>query len=121
MEEDLTGYPENIIKFAKDPKHFGRMTASTSAACIKGPCGDEMEVYLVIKDRMIEDIKFYTKGCIATVVCGSAIAQLASGRSVDEALGISPKQVIGVLSGLPEDHCHCSVLAVSTLHRAIAD
>ncbi|MBL7068321.1 MAG: iron-sulfur cluster assembly scaffold protein [Candidatus Omnitrophica bacterium] len=121
MEEDLTSYPENIIKFAKDPKHFGRMTDPTSAACIKGPCGDEMEVYLVISDRVIKNIKFYTKGCIATVVCGSAVAQLASGRSVDEALGISPKQVIDMLNGLPEDRCHCSILAVSTLHRAIAD
>ena len=62
MEEDLVVYPEHIIALAKNPKHFGRMNDPTSAASIKGPCGDEMEFYLVIKDRIIEDIKFYTKG-----------------------------------------------------------
>jgi len=121
MEENLAIYPEDIVALAKNTQHFGRMNDPTSAASIKGPCGDEMEFYLVIKDKIIEDIKFYTKGCIATKVCGAMTAQLASGKSINEALGVSPKKVIEALSGLPEDHCHCSILAVSTLYRAIAD
>ncbi|MFH1594308.1 MAG: iron-sulfur cluster assembly scaffold protein [Candidatus Omnitrophota bacterium] len=121
MEEDLVAYPEHIIALAKDSTHFGRMNDPTSAAIIKGPCGDEMEFYLVIKDRIIEDIKFYTKGCLATIVCGSMTAQLALGKSIDEVLGISPKEVVDALSGLSEDHCHCSILAVSAIYRAIAD
>lgn len=121
MEEDLIAYPEQIVALAKNPKHFGRMNDSTSAASIKGACGDEMEFYLVIKDKVIEEVKFYTKGCIATIVCGSMTAQLASGKPINKALGISPKKIIEALSGLPEDHCHCSILAVSALYRAIAD
>ena len=121
MEENIVNYPEHIVELAKNPKHFGRMNDPTSGAYIKGPCGDEMEFYLVIKNRVIEEVKFYTEGCIATVVCGSLTAQLALGKSIDEALGISPKKVIEALNGLPEDHCHCSILAVSTLYRAIAD
>ena len=76
---------------------------------------------LVIKDKIIEEVKFYTKGCIATIVCGSMTAQLALGKTIDEALGISPREVIEGLSVLSEDHGHCSILAVSTLHRAIAN
>ena len=121
MEEDLIAYPEHIIALAKNPKHFGRMNDPTSAASIKGPCGDEMEFYLVIKDGIIEDVKFYAKGCIATIVCGSMTAQLALGKSIDEILGISPGEVINALSALSEDHGHCSILAVSALYRAIAD
>lgn len=120
MEENLVIYPEHMISLAKHPKYFGRMNDPTSSAFIKGPCGDEMEFCLVINDRIIEDVKFYTNGCIATVVCGSMTAQLAFGKSVDEALGISPKEIINKLDGLPKDHCHCSILAVSTLYRAIA-
>ena len=94
MEENLVIYPEHIVSLAKHPKYFGRMSASTSSAFIKGPCGDEMEFYLVINDRVIEDVKFYTKGCIATVVCGSMTEQLSLVKSIDEALGISPKEII---------------------------
>ncbi len=121
MGEDLTVYPEQLVTLAKNPKYFGRMNDPTSAAFIKGPCGDEMEFYLIIKDRVIEEVRFYTVGCIATIVCGSVTAGLVSGKTIDEALAISPREVIEVLNGLPEDHCHCSILAVSTLHRAIAD
>ena len=121
MEENIVNYPEHIVELAKNPKHFGRMNDPASGAYIKGPCGDEMEFYLVIKNRVIEEVKFYTEGCIATVVCGSLTAQLALGKSIDDALGISPKKVIETLNGLPEDHCHCSILAVGALYRAIAD
>lgn len=119
--DDLSAYPEHIIALAKNQKHFGRMNEPTSRACIKGPCGEEIEFYLFIKNRVIEEIKFYTEGCIATVVCGSMTAQLALGKSIDEALGISPKEVIESLNGLPKEHCHCSILAVSTLYRATVD
>ena len=120
FRDDISGYPDALIDIARNPENFGRMNNPTSAASIKGPCGDEMEFYLVIKDKIIEEVKFYTDGCIATRVCGSVTAQLVLGKSIDKALGISPKKVIESLNGLPEDHCHCSILAVSTLHRAIA-
>ncbi|MFC1589878.1 iron-sulfur cluster assembly scaffold protein [Candidatus Omnitrophota bacterium] len=121
MEEDLIAYPEHIVELAKNTCHFGRMNDPTSAASIKGPCGDEIEFYLVIKNRIIEEVKFYTEGCIATKVCGAMTAQLALGKTIDESLGISPKGIMEALHGLPEDHCHCSILAVSTLYKAIVD
>ncbi|MDD5084808.1 MAG: iron-sulfur cluster assembly scaffold protein [Candidatus Omnitrophica bacterium] len=120
-DEDLSIYPENVLAYAKSPSHFGRMNDPTASAFIKGPCGDEMEFYLTIKHGIIEEIKFCIKGCMSTLACGEATARLAEGKSIDEALGISPKQVIGALGKLPEDHSHCSILAVSTLYRAIAD
>ena len=121
MKEDPVMYPVNIEDLAKDPKYFGRMNDPTGGAYIKGPCGDEMEFYLDINDGVIEDIKFYTGGCVTTIACGSMTAQLALGKSIEDALGISPKTVISKLSGLPEEQRHCSVLAVSTLYKAIVD
>lgn len=120
-EDDESLYSGELVELAKNPKYFGRMNAPTSSSYIKGPCGDEMEFYLVIKDRVIDDISFYTEGCIATRVCGSVTADLAIKKTIDEILGISPKKVINFLDGLPKNHSHCSILAVSTLHKAIAD
>ena len=119
--EDLPIYPENIVALAKNPQHFGRMNDPISSALIKGPCGDEMEFYLIIENGIIEKAKFYTEGCISTLVCGEIAARQAEGKSIEQALAISPKQIIDLLGNLPEDHCHCSILAVSTLYRAIAD
>ncbi len=102
-------------------KYYGRMNDPTSSAYVKGPCGDEMEFYLVINDNIITDITFYTDGCITTQVCGAMTAQLAKGKQIWEALDISPKKVMDLLNDVPADHKHCSILAVSTLYKAIAE
>jgi nitrogen fixation protein NifU and related proteins len=120
-EEDLSVYPEHIAKIAVSPLYFGRMNDPTSAAYVKGPCGDEMEFYLVIDEGVIKEIKFFTDGCAATVACGETTAKLALGRSADDALRISAGHIRDILKGLPEAHSHCPILAVSALYRAIAD
>jgi len=113
-------YPEYIATLAKNLEYFGKMDEFTVSTSIKGPCGDKIEFYLVVEDRIIKKIRFYTQGCISTIVCGERVAQLALGRPIDEALGISPKQVKDSLKGLPKSHNHCSILAVSVLYKAIA-
>jgi len=84
---------ENIIFEMEDP-YFGRMNDPTAAATIKGPCGDTMEVYLVIKDDVIEEVKYHTDGCGNTRSCGHAIARRALGRGVTDALSISAGELI---------------------------
>jgi len=120
-QEELLGYPKEIIKLLNDVKFFGRMNDPTSSAYLKGPCGDEMEFYLVIEGNKITDIKYYTDGCGASRACSAMVAYLAQGKTINEALAISAGEVIKQLKGLPVDHLHCSILAVSTLYRAIAD
>jgi nitrogen fixation NifU-like protein len=120
-KEDSTGYPQETIDLLNDLKFFGRMNAPTASSYLKGPCGDSMEFYLVIEENRITDIKYYTDGCGATKACAAFVAQAAYGKTVQEALAISAGEVTAKLKGLPEDHLHCSILAVSTLYRAIAD
>ena len=119
--EDLSVYSSHLLSVAKGSRYFGRMSDPTSGANIKGPCGDEIELYLVIKDRIIEDIKFYTQGCMSTVICSHLTCELALGKSVDEVLGISAKDVFDKFYGLPKESGHCSILSVSALYRAIAN
>jgi len=124
MGEDKMSGKENRKELSLDDltsRYFGRMNDPSSSAYIKGLCGDEMEFYLVIKDGVIEDIKFYTEGCGYTLACGAITAHLAYRKAIDDALWISPRLIKESLKGLPEEHKHCCILAVSTLHRAIAD
>ena len=105
----------------EEDEYFGRMNDPISAASIKGPCGDSMEFYLVIKDDVIEDIKYYTEGCENTRACGYAVARRLKGKPVAHALSISPGEIIKSGECLPQEGRHCAILAVSTMYRAIAD
>jgi nitrogen fixation NifU-like protein len=120
-KEEIIGYPSEVVSLLNDPKFFGRMNDPTASSYLKGPCGDSMEFYLVIEDKRITDIKYFTDGCGATKACAAMVAHLAYGKTVKEALTISAGEVIKRLKGLPEDHLHCSLLSVSTPYRAIAD
>ena len=115
---DLYDY-EKLLPFINDPEYCGRMTAPDAAARLKGPCGDEMEFYLVIEDGILKEVKYYSEGCEFTRVCAAMTAREARGKTVEDALFLSAGQIKSRLKGLPPDHLHCSILAVTTLYRAL--
>jgi len=122
MHTDLTSARKpSIPPCAADDPFFGRLSDPSSAASIRGLCGDEIEFYLVIDDGVITDVKYYTEGCEHTRLCGQAVARRAKGKALLDALAISPRQIIDSETALPEDGRHCAILATSTLYRAIAD
>ena len=124
MENDKNmekNYSKKTIEYANKPLNTGRMNDPSGAAWIKGLCGDIMEIYLIIKNNKIIEAKFFTNGCGATLACGSAVTELAKNKTIDKVLSISPKKIINHLEGLPIENIHCAILAVSTLHKAIAD
>jgi nitrogen fixation NifU-like protein len=86
-----------------------------------GKYGDSIEGSLRIDLGTIADIKVLPHWCLYTLVCASAVSELAKGRGLDHALELEPHDVADALGGLPEDHLHCARLAVNTLGEAIAD
>ena len=46
---------------------------------------------------------------------------MVKGKTIDEALTLTNKQVVDALGGLPAAKVHCSVLAEEALKAAIAD
>ena len=122
MKKTQDTYSKEVLELVKDPKHFGRMNDPSASAYLKGICGDDMEFYILIKNNNIEDIMFYTEtGCEATIACGSTVAKMAIGKSINDAMGISPKKILEALKyGLPDNHHHCAILATSTFYKAMA-
>ena len=111
----------NFLDQMQDMSDLGRMNDPTAAGVIRGPCGEEMEFYLYIREGIIEDVKFYSEGCVITKACAAAVAKRTRGRTVKDALAINPREIIDAAQGMLEEDCHCAILAVSTLYRAIAD
>ena len=80
-------------------------------------CGDQMKMYLRIKDDIIIDVKWKTYGCASAIASTSALSELVKGKSLDNALQIGPEEITEYLGGLPKHKFHCSVLG----HEALAD
>ena len=107
---------------AVDDAFWGRMNDPVGAAHVRGPCGDEMEMYLDIRDGVIRAARYYTdRGCDDTKRCGRAVAARVEGQAVDDAMSLSPREVVDSVPELAPTGDHCAILAVTTLYRALAD
>lgn len=85
-------------------------------------CGDIMKIYIKVdENEVITDIKFKTFGCGSAVASSSMATELIKGKTVEEALEFSNKEVLTALGGLPVVKVHCSVLAEQALKVAIYD
>jgi nitrogen fixation NifU-like protein len=114
-------FSERTIDYGMNPSHFGDMEQPDGHARITGPCGDTVDMYLRIRDGKIEAAKFITDGCMFSIAACDAAARLASGQTLDRRLCLDQRAVIDHLNGLPEDHAHCALLAVTTLQKAVSD
>ena len=120
-EEKTENHKANAERVPDDDSFFGRMNDPSGSALVRGPCGDEMEFYLYVRDNLIHDVKYYTEGCEPTRLCGRAVAKRTKGKTILDALAVSPRDIIDSGESLPEKRRHCAILAVSALYRAIAD
>lgn len=113
-------YSEKALRAMMEPENMGEMENADADALTKGICGDRMRIYLKIENGRIEKAAFLTDGCGTSIACGSMATRLATGKTVREAMGISPAEILEGLDGLPDSHIHCSILASITLQKAIA-
>lgn len=114
-------YGKKIAEIWKNLKYFNVLEKGDGIGKLTGSCGDSVEILIKVKNGKIDEISYWTDGCIATVVCGSLVCDLAHGKPLEEAEKISGEDVLTQLPGLPEDHHHCAFLAANTLHEAIGD
>ena len=118
---DFKKLDNRFIRHVNMPSNQGAIEAPSGRAVGVGQCGDSVEVTLQVESECIRNIRYLPRGCAFTIACSSAMSELAQGRTLEQALEISPQEVESELGGLPEDHRHCARLAVNTLGEAIAD
>ena len=116
-----TKYTDKVLDHFRNPRNVGTLEGEDVALGRVGNpvCGDLMEIYIKVKDEVIEDIKFKTFGCGSAIATSSMITELARGKTLDEALKITRQNVADELEGLPPVKMHCSNLAADALHDAI--
>ena len=114
-------YNETVVEHAVRPRNLGDIKGASGFAKITGPCGDTMEIWLMVTADTVAVANFATDGCGATLACGSMLTELVRGKTVSQTLGISQQDVLDSLGGLPEGNKHCALLAVNTLRAAIKD
>ena len=115
-------YTETVMDHFTHPRNVGEIPDADGVGEVgNAKCGDIMKMYLKIKDDRIEDVKFETFGCGSAIASSSMAIEMIKGKTIDEALAVTNRQVVDALGGLPAHKLHCSVLAEESIKSAIKD
>jgi nitrogen fixation NifU-like protein len=115
-------YSEKVMDHFMNPRNVGEIKDADGIGEEGNPiCGDMMTFYIKVKDNRLEDVKFQTFGCGAAVAVSSMVSEMAKGKTLEEALEITPSLVAQELEGLPKNKYHCSNLGAQALRKAIRD
>ncbi|MDW7739778.1 MAG: Fe-S cluster assembly scaffold protein NifU [Bacillota bacterium] len=115
-------YSDKVMDHFTNPRNIGEITDPDGVGEVGNPvCGDMMKFTIKVKDGRIEDVKYLTFGCGAAISVSSMVSEMAKGKTLEEALKITNKQVAEELGGLPGNKMHCSNLGADALHKAIED
>ena len=113
-------YTDTVMDHFMHPRNVGEIADADGVGEVgNAKCGDIMKMYLKIKDDRIEDAKFETFGCGSAIASSSMATELIKGKTIEEALAVTNKQVVDALGGLPAYKLHCSVLAEESIKAAV--
>ena len=115
-------YTDTVMDHFMHPRNVGEIKDPSGVGEVgNAKCGDIMKMYLDIENNVIKDVKFETFGCGSAIASSSMATEMIKGKTVEEALAITNKDVVDALGGLPAHKLHCSVLAEEAIKSAVKD
>lgn len=115
-------YNDTVMENFLHPKNVGELENPDGTGVYGSPvCGDMMQIQIKVDGEVITDAKFKTFGCGSAIASSSMATSMIIGKTVEEALELTNKQIINELGGLPPVKIHCSVLADKAIKNAIYD
>ena len=115
-------YSEKVMEHFKNPRNVGEIENPSGVGQVgNAKCGDIMKIYLQVEDNIITDVKFETFGCGSAIASSSMATEMIKGKTIEEALALSNRDVVTALDGLPTHKIHCSVLAEEAIKTAVKD
>ncbi len=115
-------YNPIVMEHFSRPRNRGEMEGPDGVGETTNPvCGDTMRLFIKVEGNRITDATFLTFGCGAAIAASSMTTEMIKGKTVQEALTITDKDVVDALGGLPPGKVHCSILAEKAIKAAVSD
>ena len=108
-------YSEAFKDHIANPRNAGELPDANATGEETNPvCGDRLRLSLRVSEGRIEAAGFLAYGCPPTLVCGSVLTELIIGKTVEEAMRLTRKDLLDAVGGLPSRKQHAAALAIET-------
>ena len=113
-------YSEQVLEHFENPRNVGDLASADAAVRLEHPvCGDIMSLAVKLTDGRIGEVRFRTRGCVASIAAGSCLTEMIAGKSLAEAGALKREQLVEALGGLPNASIHATHLAMDALAQVL--
>ena len=113
-------YSPELLDHFEHPRNTGELEAPDVLVETENPaCGDIMRLTIKLSGGKIEHVRYKTRGCVASIACGSALTELIAGKSLQQAEVVTREVLLVRVGGLQNESMHASHLAIDCLKAAL--
>ncbi len=125
LENGTIGYSEKLLSVVASYSNSGRPEGFNAQSMVgKSKKGEvALRLFAVIDpvERRFVAARFQTRGCLAVTACASMICTMIEGRTIEEALSVTPEEVAAALDGVPWDKSYTPRFAVEAVRALVGD
>src|SRR5918997_5717122 len=100
-------YSDAFKNHLAEPRNAGELADADAVAEVTNPvCGDRLRLSLRVRAGRVEAARFLAYGCPPTLACGSALAELLEGKTLEDAARLTRDDLTNALGGLPARKRH---------------
>jgi len=113
-------YSAKLLDHFEHPRNVGEIAGADASVRVENPaCGDIMQLSLKLAAGRIAEARYRTRGCVASIACGSALTEMLVGLTQAQAAALKREMVVAAVGGLPNESTHASHLALDALKAAL--
>lgn len=113
-------YSPQVLEHFEHPRNVGELPGADAEVRLEHPvCGDIMRLAVKVADGRVAQVRYQTRGCVASIAAGSCLTEMVSGRSLADAEKITREDLLNNLGGLNSASMHASHLAMDALEQIL--
>jgi nitrogen fixation protein NifU and related proteins len=113
-------YSAQVLDYFQNLRNAGEISDADARVQIENPaCGDVLELTAKIANERMVEVRFRAKGCVSAMACSSALTELVTGKTVEEARALTRNELLQKVGGLPEASAHAAYLAMDALQALL--